>query len=208
MSVRASPACAAPIGQTAIRPGLFGGGLFGGIAAGFLDAVLFGLLFGHGLFGGMVASTKRPPAGARPAAGLSLDRIGNGRPSPPRDLAKRSGRLWVVPFLKQKYRQAKLAGVKVGWSSIASPTNTSACTLPPRGRESCRTAFDSFHQSARAAGSRFHPQAGAACQEKTHMKNMTANAATASVIAMAATIRKSSSIGGLPAAMSVRRIQS
>jgi hypothetical protein len=37
------------------------------------------------------------------------------------------------------------------------------------------------------------------------MKNMTANAATASVIATAATIRKSSSIGGLPAAMSVRR---
>jgi hypothetical protein len=37
-----------------MRPGLFGGGLFGGIAAGFLDAGLFGLLFGHGLFGGMV----------------------------------------------------------------------------------------------------------------------------------------------------------
>jgi hypothetical protein len=33
------------------------------------------------------------------------------------------------------------------------------------------------------------------------MKNITANAATASVIATAATIRKSSSIGGLPAAM-------
>jgi predicted lipid-binding transport protein (Tim44 family) len=32
---------------------LFGGGLFGGIAAGFLGAGLFGLLFGHGLFGGM-----------------------------------------------------------------------------------------------------------------------------------------------------------
>jgi predicted lipid-binding transport protein (Tim44 family) len=54
MSVRASPACAAPIGQTGIRPGLFGGGLFGGIAAGFLGAGLFGLLFGQGLFGGMV----------------------------------------------------------------------------------------------------------------------------------------------------------
>jgi len=53
MSVRASPACAAPIGQTGIRPGLFGGGLFGGIAAGFLGAGLFGLLFGHGIFGGM-----------------------------------------------------------------------------------------------------------------------------------------------------------
>jgi predicted lipid-binding transport protein (Tim44 family) len=45
-------------GQTATRPGLFGGGLFGGglfggLAAGFLGAGLFGLLFGHGLFGGM-----------------------------------------------------------------------------------------------------------------------------------------------------------
>ena len=47
------PSGAAPIGQTAIRPGLFGGGLFGGLAAGFLGAGLFGLLFGHGLFGGM-----------------------------------------------------------------------------------------------------------------------------------------------------------
>ena len=35
------------IGQTAMRPGLFGGGLFGVIAAGFLGAGLFGLLFGH-----------------------------------------------------------------------------------------------------------------------------------------------------------------
>jgi predicted lipid-binding transport protein (Tim44 family) len=32
---------------------LFGGGLFGGLAAGFLGAGLFGLLFGHGFFGGM-----------------------------------------------------------------------------------------------------------------------------------------------------------
>jgi predicted lipid-binding transport protein (Tim44 family) len=47
------PGSAAPIGQTAIRPGLFGGGLFGGFAAGFLGAGLLGLLFGHGLFGGM-----------------------------------------------------------------------------------------------------------------------------------------------------------
>src|SRR6516164_1164627 len=39
---------AAPIGQAGIRPGLFGG-----LAAGFLGAGLFGLLFGHGLFGGM-----------------------------------------------------------------------------------------------------------------------------------------------------------
>jgi len=44
---------AAPIGQTGMRPGLFGGGLFGGLAAGFLGAGLFGLLFGHGFFGGM-----------------------------------------------------------------------------------------------------------------------------------------------------------
>jgi predicted lipid-binding transport protein (Tim44 family) len=35
------------------RPGLFGGGLFGVLAAGFLGAGLFGMLFGHGLFGGM-----------------------------------------------------------------------------------------------------------------------------------------------------------
>ena len=46
-----------PVGQTAARPGLFGGmfggGLLGGLAAGFLGAGLFGLLFGHGLFGGM-----------------------------------------------------------------------------------------------------------------------------------------------------------
>jgi predicted lipid-binding transport protein (Tim44 family) len=47
------PGGAAPIGQTAVRPGLFGGGFFGGLAAGFLGAGLFGLLFGHGLFGGM-----------------------------------------------------------------------------------------------------------------------------------------------------------
>src|SRR6202162_2040237 len=43
----------AAIGQTATRPGLFGSGLFGGLAAGFLGAGLFGLMFGHGLFGGM-----------------------------------------------------------------------------------------------------------------------------------------------------------
>jgi predicted lipid-binding transport protein (Tim44 family) len=52
------PGTAAPVGQAAIRPGLFGGGLFGGglfggIAAGFLGAGLFGLIFGQGLFGGM-----------------------------------------------------------------------------------------------------------------------------------------------------------
>jgi len=47
------PGVAAPIGQPAVRPGLFGGGLFGGLAAGFLGAGLFGLLFGQGFFGGM-----------------------------------------------------------------------------------------------------------------------------------------------------------
>jgi predicted lipid-binding transport protein (Tim44 family) len=35
------------------RPGFFGGGFLGGLAAGFLGAGLFGLLFGHGLFGGL-----------------------------------------------------------------------------------------------------------------------------------------------------------
>jgi hypothetical protein len=54
---------ATPIGQTAISPGLFGRGLFGGIAAGFLGAGLFGLLFGQGFFGGM--------AGFEAAAGRS-----------------------------------------------------------------------------------------------------------------------------------------
>jgi predicted lipid-binding transport protein (Tim44 family) len=52
------PGGAAPIGQPAIRPGLFGGGLFGGLAAGFLGAGLFGLLFGHGFFGGMAGFTS------------------------------------------------------------------------------------------------------------------------------------------------------
>src|SRR5439155_19546674 len=47
------PGNAAPIGQTGMRPGLFGGGLFGGLAGSFLGAGLFGLLFGHGFFGGM-----------------------------------------------------------------------------------------------------------------------------------------------------------
>jgi hypothetical protein len=96
---------------------------------------------------------RLPPASPRPArlataAGLSLDRTGNGRP---RDLVKRWGRPWVVPFPKQKCRQAKLAGVKVGRSSIASPSNTSACNLPPRGPTDLShagTAIDSFRQSA------------------------------------------------------------
>ncbi|MBV9954394.1 MAG: TIM44-like domain-containing protein [Pseudolabrys sp.] len=38
---------------TASRPGFFGGGLLGGLAAGFIGAGLFGLLFGHGFLGGM-----------------------------------------------------------------------------------------------------------------------------------------------------------
>ncbi len=41
------------VGQSPARPGLFGGGLFGGLAAGFIGAGLFGLLFGHGFLGGM-----------------------------------------------------------------------------------------------------------------------------------------------------------
>ena len=32
---------------------MFGGGLLGGLAAGFLGAGLFGMLFGHGFMGGM-----------------------------------------------------------------------------------------------------------------------------------------------------------
>jgi predicted lipid-binding transport protein (Tim44 family) len=48
------PSNAAPIGQTTPSSGLFGGrSLFGGIAAGFIGAGLFGLLFGHGFFGGL-----------------------------------------------------------------------------------------------------------------------------------------------------------
>src|SRR5947208_1730220 len=47
------PGTSGAAGQTAARPGLFGGGLLGGLAGGFLGAGLFGLLFGHGFFGGM-----------------------------------------------------------------------------------------------------------------------------------------------------------
>ena len=47
------PSGAAPFGSASPSPGFFGGrGLFGGIAAGFLGAGLFGLLFGQGFFGG------------------------------------------------------------------------------------------------------------------------------------------------------------
>src|SRR5580765_2086132 len=47
------PSKAGTVGQASGRPGFFGGGLLGGLAAGFIGAGLFGLLFGHGLFGGM-----------------------------------------------------------------------------------------------------------------------------------------------------------
>jgi predicted lipid-binding transport protein (Tim44 family) len=46
-------AAASTVGQAASRPGLFGGGMLGGLAAGFIGAGLFGMLFGHGMFGGM-----------------------------------------------------------------------------------------------------------------------------------------------------------
>jgi predicted lipid-binding transport protein (Tim44 family) len=46
------PSNAATAGQAA-RPGLFGGGLLGGLAAGFLGAGLFGMLFGGGFLAGM-----------------------------------------------------------------------------------------------------------------------------------------------------------
>src|SRR6516162_11357781 len=48
------PSAATPFGTTSPSPGFFSGrGLFGGLAAGFLGAGLFGLLFGQGFFGGM-----------------------------------------------------------------------------------------------------------------------------------------------------------
>ena len=91
--------------------------------------------------------TQRPPAGARLAARLSLDRTGNGRPNQTRDL---------VPFLKQKYREAKVAGVKAGRSSTASPTNTSACNFPRVGGH----PTDLSHAgSAKVPACRFDPQA-------------------------------------------------
>jgi predicted lipid-binding transport protein (Tim44 family) len=69
-----SPSTAAPMQRTITQPnatrpgtpapaqspglagrpgGLFGGGLLGGLAAGFIGAGLFGLLFGHGFLGGL-----------------------------------------------------------------------------------------------------------------------------------------------------------
>jgi predicted lipid-binding transport protein (Tim44 family) len=52
------PDSATPIGQPGVGGGLFGRGLFGGLAGGFLGAGLFGLLFGQGLFGGMAGFTS------------------------------------------------------------------------------------------------------------------------------------------------------
>jgi predicted lipid-binding transport protein (Tim44 family) len=49
----ATTAGAAGAAGQAARPGLFGGGMLGGLAAGFIGAGLFGMLFGHGFMGGM-----------------------------------------------------------------------------------------------------------------------------------------------------------
>ena len=48
----ATAGAAGAAGQAA-RPGLFGGGMLGGLAAGFIGAGLFGMLFGSGFMGGM-----------------------------------------------------------------------------------------------------------------------------------------------------------
>jgi predicted lipid-binding transport protein (Tim44 family) len=59
-ATRTAPTAASPIQRSMTQPGGAGAigqasrpGLFGGLAAGFLGAGLFGLLFGHGFFGGM-----------------------------------------------------------------------------------------------------------------------------------------------------------
>jgi predicted lipid-binding transport protein (Tim44 family) len=64
-ATRTAPTTASPIQRSITQPaapngirtsptsGLFGRGLFGGLAAGFLGAGLFGLLFGYGFFGGL-----------------------------------------------------------------------------------------------------------------------------------------------------------
>ena len=53
-AARPSTPATAPTTGMAGRPGgLFGGGLLGGLAAGFIGAGLFGLLFGHGFLGGL-----------------------------------------------------------------------------------------------------------------------------------------------------------
>jgi len=48
-----TPAPAQSPGLAGRPGGLFGGGLLGGLAAGFIGAGLFGLLFGHGFLGGL-----------------------------------------------------------------------------------------------------------------------------------------------------------
>ena len=49
----ATPATSPSPGLAGRPGGLFGGGLLGGLAAGFIGAGLFGLLFGHGFLGGL-----------------------------------------------------------------------------------------------------------------------------------------------------------
>jgi predicted lipid-binding transport protein (Tim44 family) len=48
-----TPATAPGMARPGLFGGMFGGGMLGGLAAGFLGAGLFGMLFGHGLLGGM-----------------------------------------------------------------------------------------------------------------------------------------------------------
>jgi predicted lipid-binding transport protein (Tim44 family) len=48
-----TPGAATTPGGLARPGGMFGGGLLGGLAAGFIGAGLFGMLFGHGFMGGM-----------------------------------------------------------------------------------------------------------------------------------------------------------
>jgi predicted lipid-binding transport protein (Tim44 family) len=83
------PSTAAPFGQATPNPGFFGGrGLFGGLAAGFLGAGLFGLLFGQGIFAWWQRrnmSAAPSFAGARPASGYSFSSpggISNGTSAP------------------------------------------------------------------------------------------------------------------------------
>src|SRR6185436_18877639 len=48
-----TPGAATTPGGLARPGGMFGGGLLGGLAAGFIGAGLFGMLSGHGFMGGM-----------------------------------------------------------------------------------------------------------------------------------------------------------
>jgi predicted lipid-binding transport protein (Tim44 family) len=48
-----NPAAAPTTGMAGRPGGMFGGGLLGGLAAGFIGAGLFGMLFGHGFMGGL-----------------------------------------------------------------------------------------------------------------------------------------------------------